>query len=674
MAALAFAVAPPAFAVERVTLEIEEIASGEVRLDDVRIGWSVGTEGPSGPFEIAVGTIRMPGDLPLVTGLRLRCPTLPLSGSIIACPDARFSLAVDGRDWEGAANLSVDRITGEGRLTLSDVAYGSGTLAGALEGSAESWRLAARAEGVTAGELLSAIPGVSDWQASGALALNLRMTGDANGAKRIHAELGWTDLAFSAPTGLHAGEGLAGSLELTARPGAVHRFDLHLSAEQGQLYIDPVFLDLSRHQARLETAGSVSPAWTGLNLDHLVFRQPGVLDASGGARISLSPLALVEADLAVATRLPAAYELYGRPFLIGSAAGELDTAGTAQARLTIRSGALRTLRLEPNRIDVADRQARFALNGVGGDLYWSADAADPPPASTLSWSGGRIYGIALGAARADFSTHGDHFRLTAPLRLPVLDGALRIEQLELGGVRGGSPSAALNAVLEPVSLSGLTDALGWPALTGAVAGEIPSLEYRDGIATLGGELRIQAFDGSLRLENLRLVDPFGAVPELTTSIRLRDLSLEALTQAFSFGRITGTLEGDVEDLRLVGWQPAAFDAWLRTPEEDLEPHRISQRAVRNLASLGGGGAAAALSRGFLQFFDTFSYDRLGLGCRLRGTVCEMRGLEPANGGYLIVRGQGLPRIDIVGYSREVSWPILLRQLFEATRGGAPVVK
>jgi hypothetical protein len=271
--------------------------------------------------------------------------------------------------------------------------------------------------------------------------------------------------------------------------------------------------------------------------------------------------------------------------------------------------------------------------------------------------------------------HGDDFRLTAPLHLPVLDGALEVREFALMDVAGANPAGRIDATLRPVSLAGIADALGWPALTGSISGRLPRLEYRDGVATLGGELRIDAAGGTLRLEDLRLSDPFGPLPELTTSVTLRGLSLEAVTQAFSFGRITGTLDGDIDNLRLVGWQPAAFDAWFRTPEDDPRPHRISQRAVRSLASLGGGdGAVAALSRGFLQFFRSFDYDRIGLGCRLQGTVCRMRGLEPAEGGYLIVRGRGLPHIDIVGFNREVSWPTLIQQLIAATRGEGPVVK
>jgi hypothetical protein len=117
----------------------------------------------------------------------------------------------------------------------------------------------------------------------------------------------------------------------------------------------------------------------------------------------------------------------------------------------------------------------------------------------------------------------------------------------------------------------------------------------------------------------------------------------------------------------------AFDADFRTPSGDRSRHRISQRAVDNLTSLGG-GVGGALSRSFLRMFESFSYDAIGLSCRLARGVCRMDGLEESNGGYTIVRGGGLPRIDVVGYSREVDWDVLVQRLRRITEQGPAVVE
>jgi hypothetical protein len=155
------------------------------------------------------------------------------------------------------------------------------------------------------------------------------------------------------------------------------------------------------------------------------------------------------------------------------------------------------------------------------------------------------------------------------------------------------------------------------------------------------------------------------------------LDLELVTRAFSFGRITGRLSGAIDGLELFNWQPIAFDARLYTPLDDRSRHRISQRAVENIGSIGGGGAGItqALSSGFLRFFDDFHYDRLGLSCRLENEVCYMNGVAPApNGGYYLVKGSGLPRIDVIGGARRVDWPRLVQQLIAVTESAGPVVE
>jgi len=152
------------------------------------------------------------------------------------------------------------------------------------------------------------------------------------------------------------------------------------------------------------------------------------------------------------------------------------------------------------------------------------------------------------------------------------------------------------------------------------------------------------------------------------------LDLASLTRTFSFGEIQGRLGGHIRDLHLVDWKPVAFDAQLATPPGDGSRHRISQKAVDNLTNLGGGGITGALSRSLLGMFKTFSYDRLGIACRLHDGICDMDGVAPAARGYYIVKGGGLPRIDIIGYAHEVDWDELVARLASVTAHSAAVVQ
>ncbi len=95
--------------------------------------------------------------------------------------------------------------------------------------------------------------------------------------------------------------------------------------------------------------------------------------------------------------------------------------------------------------------------------------------------------------------------------------------------------------------------------------------------------------------------------------------------------------------------------------------------MENLASIGGAGAV--LSTTFLRIFDEFSYSRLGIACRLERGVCEMDGVGPAQQGYYIVEGGGLPpRIDVLGFNRRVDWGVLLGRLEQIVASEGPVVR
>ena len=112
---------------------------------------------------------------------------------------------------------------------------------------------------------------------------------------------------------------------------------------------------------------------------------------------------------------------------------------------------------------------------------------------------------------------------------------------------------------------------------------------------------IRAYGSERVLADADIAGLFGLEIEAGAEVELDQLDLGQVTEAFSFGLITGRLDGYVRDLRMIDWEPVAFDARLLTSPGNRGRRRISQRAVDNIAALGGGGAAA-LSSGFLRFW------------------------------------------------------------------------
>jgi hypothetical protein len=311
------------------------------------------------------------------------------------------------------------------------------------------------------------------------------------------------------------------------------------------------------------------------------------------------------------------------------------------------------------------------MHGVSGTPAWT-DAGSPPLASQLSWQEGHVYQLSLGASSLDIEAHGKQVQLLQHASIPVLDGALQIDLFRMDVLDNFKPRWQFAGRIAPISLETFSEAVGWHPLAGTLSGVIPHVTYADQLVEVDGNIQVNVFDGTVTIRNLRLEQLLSLAPQLSADIDIDNLDLKRLTETFSFGKIRGKLGGKVHNLVMQDWQPIFFDAALHTPPNDASVHRISQRAIDSLSSLGG--VQGALSRSFLGFFENFSYSRLGFSCGLRLDVCEMDGVEPAENGYDLVKGGGFPpHINIIGHTRRVAWKELIERLKRTTNGAGPQI-
>jgi len=323
-------------------------------------------------------------------------------------------------------------------------------------------------------------------------------------------------------------------------------------------------------------------------------------------------------------------------------------------------------------VTLEDRSAKLAMSGLDGRVQWNdlarrkvalASSAAADASSAVQWKSGILYGVGIGGASLRFAAASRDVRLLDPVRVPILDGGIAVRTLQVRHLGEPAVSIRFDSTLEPISMPLLCKAFGWPEFAGSLSGRIPDLSLDAGVLTLGGALQAAVFGGDVAVTELRLSDPFGARPRLSAKVTFDRLDLAALTGAFSFGRITGRISGQANDLELVGWEPVAFDASLYTTPGDHSRKRISQRAVQNISSIGGGtGAAAVLQKGMLRFFNEFNYETLRFSCKLADDVCTMQNMERRAQGYYLVKGSGLPRIDVIGDAGRIDWPSLVASL------------
>ncbi|MBA3564213.1 MAG: hypothetical protein H0W33_09445 [Gammaproteobacteria bacterium] len=666
------------FAVETLRLEIGDLQAAFGSAEGVVLLLEPTRDGPPA-VSLAVEAVALPEPIGRLTDIRIDCAALVTGDERLACSNAHVVLkGLLGRQ-DVRADVTYD--TGNGRLEihLVGVAFAQARLDIDLQGTPDDWAVAVRGRGLNAatigaliGELglLDELPEIG-----GRLNVELQARGDGGGLEQVDAQIDAQSLSGSDASGRLAVESLALALDLglSARDGG-WGFDVQARSDSGQLYLEPWFVEPGAAQLELTARG----VYTGsvLELDAWSLCQEAVLTASGSARVALEPeIAVESANLNIAgAQFPDAYRIYLQPYLYGGALDALETSGRLEGEIALAQNGLQRIALTAHDMHIDDTNERFAIYGLNGAIHWSDQ--QQAELTRLSWHGGFVYGIGFGPTKLAAEIGGQRFRLLEPLVLPVLDGRLLVRELAVRNFGTPGIEVGFDAELEPLDMRALTAALGWPSFSGQLSGRIPDLSYADGVVMLGGDLTAEVFNGEITVENLQLRDPFGGLPQLAADARLRGLDLESVTDTFEIGRIEGGLDGDVERLRLFRWMPVAFDARVYTPPEDELRHRISQRAVESISSLGGGGgAAAALSSGFLQFFESFAYARLGLGCRLENEVCHMQGIAPApEGGYYIVEGKWLPRIDVIGHAEHVDWPVLLEQLRSLANADDVVVR
>ncbi len=483
---------------------------------------------------------------------------------------------------------------------------------------------------------------------------------------RSSGELSLSGAGFESRDGTMAGQGLGARGRVTLdTSGADDTINADLSLSDGQLLLGSLYADLPKHDVHLALDAVMQAHGTVLRT--LRFTDPGALHVDGSMVLagdgSVRNLHLGQ----FSARLPTAYQRYGKAWLATMGFSDLRTSGYLDGSVWKDSHGWRAFRFDARDVDIRG-DGRLAVQGLNGGFDWRRGS--DRPATTLSWQSLGFYRIALGAASARWQSRQGRLTLLAPLTVPVLGGRLRVSELDWNPQAAGGRHLQTAVAITDVDVRRLCEALGWPKFSGTLGGAVPGLRYAGDHIELEGGLSLSVFGGNVNVTRLSLQHPFGSSPVLVGDVSLQNLDLAALTSVFDFGRITGRLDGSIDDMRMVDWRPVAFEASLLTEGKG----RISQRAVKNLTSVGGGGMAAGLQGAVLKLFDSFGYERIGLNCTLQGSVCEMSGLKPVDDGYLIVDGRGLPHLTVIGHQHRVSWPVLVSRLKAAVESGGPVVE
>ena len=654
-------------------LQLSDFRWGDVQMEQFL--WQAGDDNHA--WSMALQQVRY-GDL-VLGDLHIRCQesTAPIQMHCNA-GDWQWSItAPDGQALRYSGRIQLDP-TAEQWLHLQGT--GLSLVAGG-QGEALHWQLELNSDDLS--------QWLAWWPASLAIqpaiwqgGLSFQAAGNATSAQ---LELAFKQVDFDSVDGLVATGAMNLALDLDV---AWHEQGWQIQSSgqvgPGAILWHDVYIEFAERAADMALNVGYNADTQSYYVEHLAWQDAPALSLVGHGRWAEQALQDLQVER-LDFDLAAMSQSYLSGLLTGAALSDLQLSGRASGSLSMQARDLAAFQLQLEDITVTDGRERFAIAGLNGLLNYGYDpatlaefpeddgesAAASPLLSELSWRELSIWGLTSADSNLQGYFGRDQFRLSRSTRLPLLDGALRLDDLRIQRQQGNDWQLQLDAEIEPIDMGLLTQSFGWPAFGGTLAGRLPGARYQDGVLSLDGALDFEIFAGRVRLQDLALERVFGSLPSMSANLSVEGLDLEPLTQAFSFGRITGLLNGDVRQLRLLNWQPVAFDAQIRS----ISDGRISQRAVDNLSKIGGGGGAAL--GGIVGFlFEEFPYSKLGLSCRLHNNICYMGGVEPSgeDQSYYLVKGRGLPRITIKGFQQQVDWPVFLNQLKQIIQGpGSPQI-
>jgi len=555
------------------------------------------------------------------------------------------------------------------KLVINDLTWFDGKISLDAQDQSGKWKVRLKAKGLNLVqlELFLALDllGISQGSAD----LDMEFTGEQGDVQTLFIAALLDKLSIQDQQGYFASEALSLKTELIAnKEKKAWQWQSDIEISSGDLYIEPVYLAIdSAHAVTLTNHGLWWPDRKKVELTSIEFEHTNLASFQASAVINYQSSLIIEvAELALyIPELKPVAPIYLVPFLEASPLEGIELQGQLEANLQLHHNVLSEINLDARYLTVDDAEQRFYLDKANAQLHWTKQ--DHNKASFLNWQELKLKAIAFDPGHLNFSLFDKQIKLLQAADLAVLGGVFSIQNFSFSKAENSEDSVVhFDGLVDKLSLEQLSTALKWEPLTGSISGYIPAVRYENKTLSLDGELKMQVFDGEVRVKNLASSGMFTNFSRFYMDLEFDNLDLDTITRKFHTGNIEGKLSGVVQNLYLENWQPISFYAWMGTPDYDNSTHKISQKAVENIASIGGSSAADVLSKGFLGLFSSFRYNKLGVGCYLYQGVCQLMGVESIDNGFYLIKGGGLPRIDVIGYNPRLNWSVLLERLRRIT--------
>jgi len=262
---------------------------------------------------------------------------------------------------------------------------------------------------------------------------------------------------------------------------------------------------------------------------------------------------------------------------------------------------------------------------------------------------------------------GGRYRIgPGPTSLPLLGGTVEIGRIE--AAPGARRALEVAFVARELDLQEIGRILGVRPIPGRVQLRVDSLALDGDVLRIDGVLSFYVFGGSLELRGISVEHPFEPYRSIGLDLgTVRGFDLAEIGRTFGFGIASGTLEGRVEGLRVVGSRLAAFEAQVESVPRPGVSQFIDKRAIESIQRILSGPFGAIES----AFFNRFRYAGFGFTCSLDRGEFRFRGKYRLGGTEYVMYSAWyqFPKVSIINARPGIvyDWDTILRNL-EAISG------
>ncbi len=535
-----------------------------------------------------------------------------------------------------------------------------GTVQGMFAASSGEGAGKFRATGITVSDIAALVPDqrIAQWGPEGTVDLN----GDlvwSRGYLNLDLQTAVSDFSFASPEGTILAQGGGLRVQGSYRAGTQRRFDIRARADKGEFLMDTVYLNLDDSPVSLalygvpEKGGGFSSGVIDVELDeHFSIEITDAFLQWDNAPVYKGRLQIQKMDL------EKTFETFVRdPFSLSNPVlADLRVTGQGRAGLAV-SGRGGEVSVDGNIAvtggNILGKDESLQIRSITLDMpvayrFGSPVEEDPVPEKMgllhIESAGtpvGDVTGLRLPVALVP-----NRLLLRGALSVPLYDGALRVADLQVSDPLSAGFEASMGVRLSPVDMAQIPS--GDYGLTGTIGGDLGVVRVNRAALRAEGQLIGSFFGADMLVDDITVENPFGSARAYGADVSLRQMHLNDFSRSIGFGKITGRMDLDVEDLRVAFGQPVSFELLARSiPVKGVE-QKVSLDAVNSISVVGTGASltstAITLFRPFVQ---EFNYQTIGFECSLSNDVFRVQGLIQEGGVEYLVKKPPLFGINVI---------------------------